>query len=153
MAETALWPEELPCPLIASYDGTLDAGVIRSSQRGFARERDRFNRYNTTITLGWTLTSDELAIFKDFFFQDTLAGALRFLIDLKLDAGLETVLARFIADNLPEIAAVESYWSVSAQVEVLNRSQLGSAVLLADLRVTEEGEQRITEEGEERIVG
>lgn len=150
--EAPLWPEELPCPLISGYDSELDAGVIRSGTRGFARERPRFNRFNTTIDLGWVLTTDELQTFKDFFFQDTLAGAVAFLIDLKIDVGFETVVARFITDKLPEISPVESYWNVSAQVEIIRRSAVGAG-LLTDFRVTEEGETRVTEEGEERIVG
>lgn len=150
MADIVTWPEDLPSPLMASYVHTLDAGVIRSAQSGFARERSRYRHAVTQIKLSWALMPEEVVSFKQFYFQDVRCGAIFFQIELKLDTDFELVTVRFLSDNVPEIRPIDSSqnWMVDATLEVLT-AHVGVAV---DDRITEEGEQRITESGEVRQV-
>jgi hypothetical protein len=77
----ARWPSELPRPLRAGYQRTSGESRLRTTNdKGPARQRRRFSSVTDTLDLTFILTMNEWARLLRFYREETLDGALPFIM-------------------------------------------------------------------------
>ncbi|MFM0326080.1 hypothetical protein [Caballeronia glebae] len=120
MADLVAWPDRLPSPSETGYSYQAQAPFIRTNMdSGLARQRRRFVRIPTTVSVAWTLSQEELALFEAFVHYDLIDGAAWFSALIANGQELKSVKAR-----MPAAAKVDlvepGVWRVTAQLETLD---------------------------------
>lgn len=116
------WPSTLPAPDNAGYAIEPLDPVLRSQMEvGADRTRRRTRARNDRITLSWSMTDAQLAIFRAWLDDDATGaagGAAWFTIDLAIGGATltETVEAKFVGVAKP--ARDRRCWRVTATLEV-----------------------------------
>lgn len=117
----AAWPNSLPMPLIADYNGTSEQAFIRTDfDSGYARQRQRFTATPHYRTVQWFFDANQMSEFKGFFESDIGFGSNWFEMDLDIGDGVDTYDCRF---NAPyeDLFIGKGKWRVSGKLEVRER--------------------------------
>jgi hypothetical protein len=76
---TALWPDGVPCPNWRDYAISFgDGRTMTQIEAGPPRMRRRFSSMPDSATLSITMTRDQYAMFRFFFFTTLKSGSLPF---------------------------------------------------------------------------
>ena len=117
----ATWPATLPRPNISGYTlKPVDASVRTDMESGAARARRRTSAKNDKLTVNWTFTDAQMAIFRTWFDNpaENAGGASWFTVSLaRGTTGVVSLEARLVG---PFQASVQSglNWNVSAELEL-----------------------------------
>lgn len=117
----ATWPATLPKPNQPGYQLTpVDPTIRTQMEVGAPRTRRQTKARNDRVTLEWSFTDAQMAIFRAWFDNDSEAagGASWFTIDLAIgDTGMESHEAKF--DGIWKGSLQDGLnWRVSATLEV-----------------------------------
>lgn len=117
----------LPLPRKDGYSIEPDGGIIKSQmESGTARQRRTTTSSTSAITVRWSFTNREFAVFQAWVKHDALYGAAWFDIDLLSGLGLVTHEARFV-DKVPYKGSINTNtnkWDVTARLEVKDEATL-----------------------------
>lgn len=114
------WPDLLPAPLASGYGYQAQASFIRTNMdSGLARQRRRFVRIPSTVSVSWIFTQEQLALFEGFVHYDITDGADWFYAEIANGQDLQSVSARMI--GAPKVDLIEpGIWHVSVQMETID---------------------------------
>ncbi|WP_455275136.1 hypothetical protein [Ralstonia thomasii] len=114
------WPDLLPAPLAGGYSYQPQASFIRTNMdSGLARQRRRFTRIPSTVSVAWVFTQEQLALFEGFVHYDISDGADWFSAKIANGQELQTVKARMT--TAPKVDLIEpGIWHVSVQMETID---------------------------------
>lgn len=114
------WPDRLPPPLASGYGYQPQASFIRTNMdSGLARQRRRFARIPSTVSVSWIFTQEQLALFEAFVHYDITDGADWFSAQIANGQELQSVKARMI--GAPKVDVIEpGIWHVSVQMETVD---------------------------------
>ena len=116
----AAWPDLLPNPLASGYSYQAQAPFIRTNMdSGLARQRRRFTRIPSTVSVSWIFTQEQLALFEGFVHYDISDGSDWFAAKIANGQELRSVKARMTA--APKIDLIEpGIWHASVQMETMD---------------------------------
>lgn len=121
MAGLIAWPERLPPPLSNGYGYQATKPFIRTDmESGLARQRRRFTRFPTTVSVVWLFTQEQLGLFEAFVHYDLQDGAAWFTAIIASGQDTKQVKARMIDAPHVERVAPVGLWNVSVQLETLD---------------------------------
>ncbi|MBR8084566.1 hypothetical protein [Burkholderia vietnamiensis] len=114
------WPDRLPAPMAAGYSYQPQAPFIRTNMdNGLARQRRRFISIPTQVSVTWTLSQEQLALFEAFVHYDLLDGVCWFSAVVFSGMERQNVKARMISaykiDNIEP-----GVWKASVTLETIN---------------------------------
>lgn len=117
------YPKELPLPLREGY-GMQTVSPLQRTQMdsGRARQRRRFTSVPTIVSVSWTMSDPEAALFESWFRHTIMDGAAWFECPLQTPyGGLDHYTARFtdIYEG-PNLLGLSS-WRFSAEIELRER--------------------------------
>ena len=119
------YPEGLPCFERQGYDMQTVSPLLRSTmQSGRARQRRQYLSTPTYVTAQVTMSDAQAQLFKAWFDEVLISGALEFECPLKTDLGARLYRARF-ADIYqgPELVG-RSLWRFRCPLELTERPVL-----------------------------
>lgn len=170
---TIFYPDGLPLGLLADNSYQLVSPLQRSDlESGRARQRRRFTSVPEQRSISWLFTPAEARAFIAWFRDSLVDGSLWFECRLLTTMGLETYQVRFIDVYQGPRAVGPTLWSISANVELVERAAMppewglfpefiiDAAIIDAALNIkwpmaiavppllTEDGEELLTEDGE-----
>lgn len=138
----ASWPSTLPEASLRGMGVSPTDAVIRTDMdAGIVKMRRRYRNPPTTFSVEWVMTQAQYRIFTGWFESVIAFGADSFTIDLPDGAGTATEMTVRFAQIWKAKYLGTGNWSVSASLEVSNRT---TTVYLA----TEAGDQLTTEGGD-----
>lgn len=112
------FPAVLPAPTVGGYSYKPQENVIRTDmEAGPARQRRRFTREATTVSLQFIFTQTEMGVFEYWFRNEAKHGASWFDMNLASGAGIQQVQARFVAPYKAKALPGLNY-EVTGDVEV-----------------------------------
>lgn len=114
------WPEDLPLPDINFSGVPRNSTLVSPAENASIARRSRFERSYSVLTVGWTFTVAQNAIFKAFFLDDLGNGSAQFKIELRhpLQSALTWWEVRF-AEGYQETYD-DGFWTVQASLELTN---------------------------------
>lgn len=122
MADLPVWPAVLPAPSPDGYSITPVSAFARTDMdNGTARQRRRFTRTPSYISVSWTLTQEQFAVFEGFITYEIGLGANWFQTRLLNGLGMNPVQARFMEDPPYKVATQGNtglFVQVTATLEV-----------------------------------
>lgn len=116
----AIWPTDLPKPLLSDYAVDPEQAFIRTQmESGPARQRKRFTQVPHRVNVSWRFTHAQMATFRTFFGTTINLGTDWFTCNLDAGSGLADYDTRFTI--APKYAAVSGMnWEVTAVLELRN---------------------------------
>jgi hypothetical protein len=115
----ATWPETLPSPTLAGYQGESGMNVQRTDfDSGSARQRKRYGDCPDEQSLNFKFTAAEMAIFRAFWKDDINNGTDYFLMDVDIGNGIASHEVRFIGGRFQHQRLPGANWQVSAKFDV-----------------------------------
>jgi len=129
MADDVLkWPDSLPLPVRDGYGIKPGDGVIRTDMSsGPARQRKRFSQVPSIISVVFSFTDLEFAIFEAWFKYKANEGASWFAISLLGGLGMQDQDARFNGGWTHKLNGLKH--DVTASLEVRERPTLSEGAL------------------------
>ena len=122
MADIPVWPGTLPSPSPDGYAITPVTAFSRTDMdNGTARQRRRFTRTPSYLSVSWTFSQEQLAVFEGFVAYELGLGANWFQVRMLSGTGMNQVQARLM-DDPPYKATLQGgskdIFQVSATLEI-----------------------------------
>ena len=138
---SATWPSTLPAPLLSGFTlAPMDAVVRTDMDAGISRMRRRYRNPPVVYSVAWTMNSSEYRAFAGWYESVVAFGSQSFTMTLP-GGSSDTVTARFAEVYSARYLSADGVWSISAKLEISDRT---TTVYLA----TEAGDQLTTEGGD-----
>ncbi|MDD4926932.1 MAG: hypothetical protein PHF58_10570 [Methylotenera sp.] len=114
----ATWPANLPAPAITGYGIEAVDGVLHTQMdAGPTRSRQQFTAVPNKLTVKWSFSLGEMALFEAWWRYETLNGSAWFNVNLANGIGISTMEAKFAKP--PKKGALTGLrWDVQAELEV-----------------------------------
>ncbi|BBM03923.1 hypothetical protein [Microbulbifer sp. GL-2] len=129
------YPAELPAPQLDGYAlKKVDNRIRTEMASGRARQRRRFARVPTELSVKWKLLASEAAIFEGFITHGLSDAMVWFSAEVLTPQGLLPHKMRFITDPLSDCRPLAPHiWEYSARIEIEDRIVLTEEQTVAGL--------------------